>query len=198
MLFSGQSIVTATVLPEPVDLAQVKAHCRIDDDAEDAYLQGLITTARATIEDMTGRAFRTETRKAFFPCWGTELVLPRPPFSDLTHLKYYPAEGGAAVTVDPSTYYVVSTRQLALITLSYGKAWPVAAIRPIDGIEAQFVCGYGAGAVPSRILHAIKMLVAHWYSQREAVLVANPSAIDSKEIAYAVQALIAEYVVRYQ
>jgi len=196
MLFSGQSIATATVLPEPVDLAQVKAHCRIDDDADDLYLLSLIATARASVEDFTGRALRTETRKAFYPCWG-ELILPRSPFVSLDHLKYYPAEGGSAVTVDPATYYVVSTREPARITLAYGKAWPVAALRPVDGIEAQFVCGYGSGAVPSRLLHAIKMLVSHWYSQREAVIVANPAAVDSKEVTYAVQALIAEYVLRY-
>lgn len=42
---------------EPVTLAEAKAHLRIDADAEDDLIQGLIATARAWCEDYCDRTF---------------------------------------------------------------------------------------------------------------------------------------------
>lgn len=45
---------------EPVTLAQVKAHLRLDHSAEDAHLALLITAARRSVENATGRIVTAE------------------------------------------------------------------------------------------------------------------------------------------
>ena len=42
-------------------LEALKAHLRIEQDAEDTYLQSLLTMAQATAEDFCGRPFPEET-----------------------------------------------------------------------------------------------------------------------------------------
>jgi len=42
-------------------LEAFKTHLRIEHDAEDAYLQSLLTMAQATAEDFCGRSFSEET-----------------------------------------------------------------------------------------------------------------------------------------
>ena len=41
-------------------LEALKTHLRIEADAEDAYLQSLLTMAQATAEDFCGRSFSEE------------------------------------------------------------------------------------------------------------------------------------------
>lgn len=194
MLWCGQQIVAAPTSGEPITLAEAKGHCRVDADDEDAYLADLISVARETVEGITGRMLQQQTWRAFYPAWG-DFVLPKPPVSTLTHIKYYPASGGSAVTVAGSSYQLLSASEPMSIVLAYGKDWPTEEMRTGDPIEIQFVCGYSA--VPRRLRQAMKMLIAHWHSKREAVVIGNPTAIDSKELALAVTHLCGDYVARF-
>lgn len=194
MLWSGQQIVTPSSSAEPISLAEVRAHCRVDADDQDAYLADLIAVARETIEGITGRMMQQQTWAAYFQEWG-DFIVPKPPLVSLTHVKYYPADGSAAVTVSPSTYQVVLTREPAVVALGYNKSWPTAEMRTVDPIELQFVCGYTS--VPRRLKHAMKLLVGHWFSKREAVIVGNSVTIESKEVALTVTHLCGDYVARY-
>jgi uncharacterized phiE125 gp8 family phage protein len=49
-----------------------------------------------------------------------------------------------------------------------GFNWPVTQIRD-DAIKIEYVIGYGDAAsdVPQTVRHALMMLVAHWYENRE-------------------------------
>ncbi|MCW5861278.1 MAG: head-tail connector protein, partial [Caldilineales bacterium] len=46
-----------------------------------------------------------------------------------------------------------------------------ATLRELNAIHIRFEAGYGAAsAVPTRYKQALKLLVGHWYENREAIL----------------------------
>jgi hypothetical protein len=94
--------------------------------------------------------------------------IPLPPLQSITSVKYYDFIG-VLQTVDPTTYNV-SLGTPGRIQPQYSKVWPIS--RPtIDCVQITFVCGQGAAEanVSPNVQTAIKMLVAHWYENREAV-----------------------------
>jgi uncharacterized phiE125 gp8 family phage protein len=63
-----------------------------------------------------------------------------------------------------------------------GDASPPEPLRPVNGIEIALTLGFGATAddVPQTIRHALLLLVAHWYENREPVEIgASSTAIPS-------------------
>ena len=55
-------------------------------------------------------------------------------------------------------------------------------------VQITYLAGYGGAAnVPAPVVHAIKMLVAFWYGNREA------AGSISKEVEFAVTALLSPY-----
>ena len=99
---------------EPLTLAQVKAHLRIDADITDAdaLLTGLIPAARGQAEHRTGRRFGVQTwQRAYdaFPAWS--LMLPDPPVIDIVSIKY-DDPAGAEQTLPPADYRFAGSEHL--------------------------------------------------------------------------------------
>lgn len=96
--------------------------------------------------------------------------LPLPPLQSIDAVAYYDFQG-VLQTVDP-TLYVVSLGTPARIQPQYSHVWPIA--RPtIDAVQISFTCGQAGTAdkVDDDVKVAIKMMVAHWYENRESVIV---------------------------
>ena len=56
-------------------------------------------------------------------------------------------------------------------------------------IEVEFVTGYGgADDVPSDIKHAMKMLIGHWFEDRENIVITN--MINVHDLPNSVQSLL--------
>lgn len=101
--------------------------------------------------------------------------VPLPPLQSVEAVQYYDFEG-TLQTVDPAAYNV-SLGTPGRIQPAYSKVWPIA--RPtIDAVQIQFTSGYGdATTVPENVKVAIKMMVAHWYENREAVSAVSMAAV---------------------
>lgn len=173
---------------EPLSLNDAKAHLRVDGTDEDSYISALIQFAREFIEGETGRALITQTWAYFLDLWpetfgigwwdGVRLgpiasgahrivVLPKPPLQSVTHIKTYDSDDQP--TTFSSTLYIVDVGSMpARISLRKGATWPVVG-RAINGIEIEFVAGYGNGAsdVVGPLRQAMQLLVAHWFENRE-------------------------------
>jgi hypothetical protein len=177
---------------EPLDIVDVKTHLRIDTDDEDAYLESLITVARMAGESYTGRCFITQTYQMFLDSWpagtayepwwnGTKtaplnifsynssITIPNSPLQSITHIKTY-NNADNATTMDPASYQVSTysgvSPQCGRITLRDGAVWP-SVTRNADGIEIEFVCGYGNQSdVPKQIKQALLEEVAYRYINR--------------------------------
>lgn len=160
---------------EPVDAADVRAHTKIDQGAEDPLLEVLIASARALAEAETGRQFVTATWEAIydgFPC-ASEIVLPRPPLVSVSSVKYLDTSG-TEQTWSTSNYVVEApsgeTAAPGRLRLAYGVSWPTTQC-VARSVRVRYICGYGSAsspaAVPAGIRHAIMVGVSEAYKNRE-------------------------------
>lgn len=183
---------------EPVSLAEMKLHLRVDDDitGDDAMISALITAARQKVEIETRRALVTQTqimRLDGFPrsdCPDLAIVLPNPPVQSVTSITYVDTAGDTQ-TLDSADYLVDTTTTPARITPVYNGSWPLARAQ-MNAVAVTFIAGYAPGSgsptdyaanVPQALKAAIKLLVGHWYENREAIgpatLKVLPMAVDS-------------------
>jgi len=185
-------LVTAPTI-EPISVKELKTALRIEHNSEDMLLGFLISTARSSAEAFTRRSFITQTWKMFmdsfsgyshnYPWWKTpdyiaypevaapnEFELPLAPLQSVTHVKTYD-DSDTETTFAASNYYVStpsgSFAQPGTITLRDSATWPTVE-RVKDGIEIQFVSGYGSSAndIPAQIRMAVQEEASFLYENR--------------------------------
>lgn len=183
---------------EPLDATEAKLHSHIDHSPEDATITHLINCARVYVETITGRALVTQTWKAFYDSWpqsGTILHLPKGPIQSITHVKYYDTTE-SPTTWSASNYILDGDSNPPRLSLAYNASWPSATLRPIRGVEVQFICGYGnASAVPSVFKHAMYLLIEDWYRNRSEEIIENRVQTVSRRLELGVSALLANYTI---
>lgn len=169
------TLVTAPVA-EPVTLAEAKAWCKVDHSDDDALITSLNVAARDRLEHETRRQFVTATWRLTLPRFSGPIRLPKPPFQSASSITYVdPA--GATQTVTASWYTAAADPDGGLIVLGENYSWPDVLPNRVDAVTVQFVAGYGlAVSVPDAIKTAIKMTLAHWYAQREPVVIGSTTA----------------------
>jgi uncharacterized phiE125 gp8 family phage protein len=174
---------------EPFALDDAKTHLKVDVTTDDELISTLLIAARELCETVTHRAFITQTwdykLDAFPTC--DELWLPKPPVSSVTSISC--VDGTGTTQTWGASYYRLDAptgphARRARITPAYGVVYP--STQDVTGaVTVRFVCGYGgAAAVPSSIKAAMKLLIGHWYENRESVNVGNivnvmPQAADA-------------------
>ena len=181
------SLVTAPTT-EPLTTAEAKAHLRVTGSDDDTPIDDIVATAREFIETETNRALITQTWDLFldeFP--GTDqILLPWPPLISIATVKYTPDADSGTTTFASSKYIVDLASEPGRIVLERDEVWPTDTLKSVNGVEVRFDAGYGAAsAVPKRIKQLAKLLVGHWYVNREAMI----SGTITKEIELAVQTL---------
>jgi uncharacterized phiE125 gp8 family phage protein len=207
---------------EPVALADVKQHARIDTTADDSLVTDLITGARQWAEQYTGRAIITQTWQMALDLWpgaveqwwdgvrqgpvtGLDSVsfvrLPRPPLQSVTSVQYFDNTDTGTVW-DSGNYFVDTVRAPGRIALRLGATWPVPS-RLTNGIVITYTAGYGndGTSVPEPIKSAIRQLVTHWYEHRgEASMTSGgrgmTTAFNAVNVPMVIQALLDPYRVR--
>lgn len=168
--------ITVTTPPaqEPIDLDSAKVAARIPDSSEDHHVESeLIPTARELVESYLGRTLITteyELRLPGFPCDG--IVLPKPPLQSVESVSYV-APDGTTVVMDPEDYRVFAAGVKPRLLPVDGGSWPSVQDGNPEAVVVAFTCGYGDDPddVPHRARQACRQLVAHWYLNREPVLV---------------------------
>lgn len=182
--------VTTPPASEPVVLADMRAHSRIDavDTAQDDVLTLCIQAARSHIENATGRAMLTQTIRQTldaFPLRGESILLLRCPVQSVTSVVYTDTNGDAQ-TMSGSDYVTTLGQGISQIGLADGGEWPSARIQP-GAVVITYVAGYAsAGTVPADLRAAIRMLAAQYFEQRESAI----SGTIIAEVPLAVQAII--------
>ena len=153
---------------EPLSLAEVKAHLRVDHDHEDALITDTLNAARQYCEFASGHKFITQAWRQYETCL---------PADRLVCLSLQPVQSVSAVTVfdidgNPT---VLAAQDIELIRganpslLRLSNTIDTALGR--NGIEIDLIVGMGdlGVDVPDTIKRAILLLVAHWYEFRGAV-----------------------------
>lgn len=187
----GSSLVTAPTA-EPLTLAELRAHLRIDITDDDATVGVLLLAAREWVEGETKRRLMTQTWDFTWDRgWPCDLVLRLPvaPVSAVTSVTYVD-EAGATQTLSPTLYTAVLNTDYPHIVPAYDADWP--SVRDVpNAVTVRAVCGYGDANsdAPQPLRQAIKLLVGHWHENREAIVtgtIATP-------LPFAVEALISPY-----
>jgi len=182
---------------EPVSTAEAKTHMRIASSytSDDTYISSLITIAREHIENVTWRKLITQTWNYYldsFPSGGYINI----PFGSLQSVSsvVYTDSDGDNTTWSSSEYIVDTGSIIGRVVLAYGYTWPNFTAYPSNPIKIQYVCGYGdtGASVPDSLLHAIKLLVADMYENRE-ILIPNVQFANSQTF----ESLIQNYRIRF-
>lgn len=150
---------------EPITLPEMKAYLRVDDDAEDDLIAGLIKAARLMVEAASRRILIDQRWRIYLDRWpqGGTLMLPLSPVMAVDSIKVFDADGTSKV-IEPS--------RLESDTMSDPPHITVADMpppgKPRNGIEIELRAGYGStpDAVPATLRLAIKILVADWFENR--------------------------------
>lgn len=163
---------------EPVSLDEAKLHLRLDTDEEDALVSALIKAARETVERMTGRSTTTRYCSQTFGEFGDGLELQYPPVVSVSGVTYYDGSGTVA-TLSASGYQVTGDALPPVVSLAPGASWPTVQDDRALPIAVTYTAGYGTSGsdCPEAMRLAIKLLVGHWYRNREAVAASNMAAL---------------------
>ena len=203
---------------EPVSLSEAKALLAIDtlDTANDALITALIVASRKFCENYTGRAFITQTWDFFLDelpsgssgslgWWdgvregplslltGAQGVieLPKAPFQSLVSVTAYGTDD------QPSSFDITTLVQdpdstPGRIFPKIGTLWPVN-LRYKKAIQVRFKAGYGdsSSSVPADLIQAIKLMMAHFFENRQIMIESRVS-----EAPLSARALLDHYKVR--
>ena len=162
---------TSAPTVEPVTLSEAKAHCRVDTDADNALIQGYITTAREWVEDYIDRALVTQQLVMKLDAFPAEIELPRPPMiasgtATAVTITYVTDEAGGTATLSASEYRVDRDSTPGAIRTLYAGSWPSHLIDQ-NSVTVSWWAGYGDSAsVPQRVKSAILMCVHELYEKR--------------------------------
>jgi uncharacterized phiE125 gp8 family phage protein len=146
-------------------LADVKAHLRVDHDDEDALISSLLAGACGAVSEEIGRVLSAETWTLSFPQHSGDLVLPIRPVSAITAVAYYDRDD-VEQSGDPDDFYLFPHPDRPVLRPKSDKKWPDVIDRE-DAIS--LTVSAGLASVPDEILAAIKLLIGHWYENRNAV-----------------------------
>jgi len=149
---------------EPVSVATVKSHARIDHSQDDALLAVYLQAAREMGEGLARRAFVTQTLRYVVNTWPVDRVLklPRPPLQSVESVTYLDAD---EVEHSWSEYQVDERSEPGRLIFD---RTPTATLLKTGAVAVEFVAGYGtAEDVPAVFKQGIMQTVAHWYENRE-------------------------------
>lgn len=204
---------TTTAYTDNTADASLGAGIPLVNTSGDTLIHSLIVAAREYAERFQSRALITQQWTLSldgFPPYGTNLSpigmpllelqsglatsfaldphacvirLPKPPLVAVDAIHYVDGDGVSQL-LDPSQYVVDPSELRGEIRPAYGVSWP-STRRQAQAVTVLFTCGYGGpSAVPERTKQAMKLLVGHWYANREAFVEARfalevPFAVDS-------------------
>jgi uncharacterized phiE125 gp8 family phage protein len=176
-----------------ISVADAKRHLHIEqiETYYDADIEAYINAAREYVEDFTNLTLFNTTITAKwnrFPSSMEPLRLPAWPVSSVTSIAYRDTDGTSQSIVPASGVQTSLGSVPAFILPLPEEEWPNTQTDRVDAVTVVFVAGYGTttATVPHRIKQAVKLLVAHWFKNREAVV----TGTISKEIELAVHSLL--------
>lgn len=187
--------ITSQPASEPVTLLEARAQLRNEDVSfDDTFINDLITSSRLFCEGYLNRVLITQTWRQNENQWANPIKLRVNPVISVTTLKYIDsAEAEQTITDSTDNYQVDLKSDVASISEGLVNAFPSLG-QSINPIEIIMVCGYGAAAdVPEDIKSAIKLMISHFYDNRNMVNVPLTGTTSDIPIPTAVYSLLNRY-----
>lgn len=161
-----------TVAPtlQVISVATFKQHARIDVDDDDTLIAEYLEAATEYVEKYQNRCWRQATWQAAYDCFPADCVfyLSLPPLVSVTSIVYLDSAGDSQ-TLSTDYYTVDAISQPGRVALKFGQVWP-STYDQIGAVTITYVAGYSSASdVPARVKHAIRLVAAHSYENREPV-----------------------------
>lgn len=181
---------------EPLTTSEVKTWLKVDTDADDTLISGLITAGRKYIERRSGVAMLTQTILETFDDWPEvnanvrhrAFRLSVSPVQSVTQIQYKRDSDGALTTWSSSEYVVDTTSKPARIGLAYDYTFDPL-YNELDAIQITYVAGYTSTSdanFPSELITALKLWIAGKYENRQdykkRYMDASEAIIDSVKV----------------
>lgn len=147
----------------PITVEEAKANGRIDDDAEDAVVDGCIKAALAHAEKWTGAAFQSQVWELVldkFPASSTEIEIPYGPVISIISVKYIDIYGAEQTITDYEIDLTPANK--AWVIPNYN--WPTT-MGTVNSVTVRFLAG---DVPPDDVRQAILLLTEHFYDNRAA------------------------------
>lgn len=166
---SRPTVVTAPA-SEPITLAEARKQLELSpsDTAHDDHLTALIQAVREQFEHDTDSSILTQTLSVTCEDLSDdEIYLPRRPIQSITSIQYYDT-ANTLQTLSSSVYSL--DKPNAAVRLNYLQLWPVTIDR-WDAVTITYVAGYSSiSAVPQIYKQAMKLLLAHYFENRDMIM----------------------------
>lgn len=162
--------ITAPAMPI-VSTAEMKDHLRVTNDVEDVYIDALTAAATSLIDGvgLLGKAMVTQTWGQWVGGSAGDVMLQMSPAIALTAVDYYAPTTNVLTAAVAADFNIMGLPTARFVRPKPDKAWPSTYDRP-DAIRLTYTAGYGAPTdVPMGLRQAVKLLVGHWYANRESV-----------------------------
>lgn len=162
------------ITPPAEDPILVAEASRQANASETTIFAEYIQAATRYVENMTARQLMRATLELVldrFPCRDCGLIeIERVPAVAVVSVKYYDRDG-VEQTLDPSLYHLDELSEPARLLPVHGTSWPTTREGRPNSVAVRFTAGAAdRSAVPPEAKQAIKLLVSHWYENREAVV----------------------------
>jgi len=144
-----------------LSLDEAKSHLRVDFNDDDDYIKGLIFAAIQYAEGFQKRSIAPYTLQLTQDQFGYAIPLRRGPVKNVVSVEYTLLDG-TVKEVSSDSYIFSADEQLVPKTW-----WPSEALQGVDGVKVIYNTGYDT--VPATTKQALKLLVGHWYENREPV-----------------------------
>lgn len=165
-------------MPEPVTLAEARAHCRVLSTDEDDLITALIIAAREWVENFTGHILVQREVTQRLSCFKRPRLFAWPIADDATVTATYVDSDGATQALNGAR--LIFGNGWAELATAFGSAWPTSYGPATVTVEAGYAT---AEDVPQSMKQAILLLVAAWFANREAVsdkaMVEAPFAVEA-------------------
>lgn len=150
----------------PVTLVEAKGYCR-SEDAEDAIVEGLISSAVETLDGPSGtlgRCLMPQIWRQPFGGFCDRLALPVPA-TKVQEVAYLDTDG-AMQTIDPACYQLVDPAGFPYVARALGYAWPATFEADRATVFVTFSAGYET--FPNPLKQAILLDVRRTYGAVKA------------------------------
>jgi uncharacterized phiE125 gp8 family phage protein len=174
----SKSLITSTAVlsvstDEPVTIDQIRQACRVVADDEDDLLRSWAVTARSLVESDSHVALVRKTVRVRLVCFLREIRLPISPLISIESVSYIDVNGETQ-TIEPDDAWMMDNdRSPGALVFLPDYEFPETMFGRNDAVTIEYTVGHDPAdkPAPEAAVSAILMLVAHWYKNREAVVV---------------------------
>ncbi len=157
---------------EPVELADCKAHLKVEVSDDDDLISELITAVRQDIEAWLNRKLITQTVRISMDRFEWQIPVRVTPVQSISSIEYTDPDGNTQA-VGSGNYQVDLVSPICRIRPNPDFSWPSTRASTMNAVRITYLAGYGDASadVPSPIRVAIKRRVATYYENRQDELV---------------------------